>query len=89
MINQATFKFYQVLLDNESGSEIQLLALVEEYCFEAVSAERRHTCYKKIVMCKVRSIVFNAYSTSFLIIDNFINNDISISEICNWFALLL
>ena len=48
MINQATFKFYQVILDNESGSEMQLLALVEEYCFEAVSAERRHTCYKKL-----------------------------------------
>jgi hypothetical protein len=47
MINQATFNFYQVLLD-ESGSQMQLLASVGQYCFEAASADRRHTWYKNI-----------------------------------------
>ena len=47
MINQATFKFYQVFLD-ESGSQMQLLASVEHYCFEAASADRWHTCCKNI-----------------------------------------
>ena len=41
------------------------------------------------MMCKVQNIVCNAYSTStFLIIGNVINNDISISGICNWFAIV-
>ena len=48
MIYQATSKFYQVLLDNESGSQMQLLASVEQYCFEAASADRRHKCRKNI-----------------------------------------
>ena len=48
MINQATFNFYQVLLDNESGSQMQWLASVEQYCFEAASADRWHTCYKNV-----------------------------------------
>ena len=48
IINLATFKFYQVLLDNESGSQMQLLASVEQYCFEAASVGGWHTCYKNI-----------------------------------------
>ena len=50
MINQATFKFYWVLLDNESGNQMQLLCMpsVEQYCFEATSADRRHMCCKII-----------------------------------------
>ena len=39
-INQANFKYYCDLLDNGSGIQMQVLALVEHCCFEAALADR-------------------------------------------------
>ena len=47
-LNQTTFIYYYVLLDNESEIQVQVLAVAEQCCFEAALADRWHTCCKNI-----------------------------------------